>query len=300
MERNFFMLHEYIVYVPYERVDEYVEKLNAVDIFNVYYETPIEVEADRNGYTFFEKNVEQIPLKIYAEPFEVESLPDAYFELITKALNVSKSEITYKELHEETWQLPFEDIDLENGWVICSPETKEFYKGKKTFIFEPQGAFGTGLHETTQDCLRILLDRDFTNQTVLDLGTGSGILSIAAALRHAKKVEAVDIEPVEREIGYNAELNAVSTINVIQADLLHGNYKSNTSYHLVIINIGGDETIDIVTKHHLLHKGSAAFLISGLVEWNEEGVRKLFEENGYQIAHRMQSNEWVTILFQKS
>jgi ribosomal protein L11 methyltransferase len=293
----YFMLHEYVVHVPYERVDEYVEKLNAVDVFNVYYETPIEVEADSNGYTFFEKNVETIPLKIYAEEFEVENLPDAYFDLISNALNVSKSEITYKELHEETWQLPFEDIDLGNDWVICIPENKALYEGKKILLFEPQGAFGTGLHETTQDCLHMLLEHDFTNQTVLDLGTGSGILSIAAALRCAKKVEAVDIEPVEHEIVYNAELNDVSTIKVIRADLLYGEYEISSPYDLVIINIGGDETINIVTKHELLNKGNTSFLISGLVEWNEEGVRKLFEENGYTIGHRMQSNEWVTILF---
>ena len=74
-------------------------------------------------------------------------------------------------------------------------------------FFTPQGAFGTGLHETTQDILKFIVEEDFEGKSLLDLGTGSGILSIAAGVKGASKIVAVDIRDVEDEVLLNASLN---------------------------------------------------------------------------------------------
>ncbi|SDL89396.1 50S ribosomal protein L11 methyltransferase [Sediminibacillus halophilus] len=294
------MLHEFIVRLATESVDEAIEKLNAFGVYNLYYEPPIEIYQVENGYDYREIEQKYAELKIYAEEDSLPGLPQTYFTRIKQALNVPKEAIRYREVDEQQWNTAFEDIDLENGWVLCYSGSEDKYPNKQVLKFEPQAAFGTGLHETTQDCLRILLSTDLSGQTVLDLGTGSGVLSIAAGLKGAHSLTAVDYEPVEREIRLNAELNNLQQpLQVEKADLLTGDYRIKEHYDLIIINIGAEETRKILDRHLLAEK-SSTFLISGIVEWNVESVVADFHEKGFFIKEKRQANEWVTILFEKT
>lgn len=295
------MLHEFILTIPYKEIDQYTDKLNSVGVYNLYYESPIEIIKVQNGYGYEEKADEQVELKIYASDAEVEGLPEAYFTLLEDTFSVARDEIKYSSGNETAWEqtYEFEDIDLGNDWVIVYPNSTEQYEGKNLLKFDPLAAFGTGLHETTQGCLRMILDSDLTDKTVLDLGTGSGMLTIAASLKGAKKVVAVDYEDVARELYHNAELNGLANdIEVIQADLITGDYQINDTYDVIFINIGANETVKIINRHDLL-KNSDQFIISGLVEWNLDELLALFEKGGFTIRERAQTNEWVTISFER-
>ncbi|MBU8908833.1 50S ribosomal protein L11 methyltransferase [Desertibacillus haloalkaliphilus] len=288
------MLHEFVISVSSDEIEHVIEKLTAAGIINLYYEAPIEVTKVRNGYDFIETNKEIIELKIYGDPEEVPDLPESYFNQLTQVLAIEKSAIHYQKIEVDYSTPAFTDVDLGNGWVIAYPGSDEDYTNKQVLKFDPQAAFGTGLHETTQDCLRMLLARDLNRCDVLDLGTGSGILSVACARRGAKAVTAVDIEPVEREVNHNASLNDISTIQIVQADLFATDFNIDQTYDLIIINIGADETIQLIHKHQLLAKGKS-FLISGIVEWNCEQLRSLFTKAGFVIKDEQQSNEWITL-----
>ncbi|SDJ81550.1 50S ribosomal protein L11 methyltransferase [Sediminibacillus albus] len=293
------MLYEYVVKVPRGRVDEAIEKLNTFGIYNLYYEPPIEIIQVENGYDFQEIEQETVELKIYAEEKELSGLPHTFFPLIEKALQIPQIEIAFRELDDQQWSHSFEDIDLGNGWVLCYSGDDSKYPDKQVMKFEPQAAFGTGLHETTQDCLRILLDKRLEGKSVLDLGTGSGVLTVAAGLRGADKLHAIDYEPVEREIRLNAELNQLSQqLDIDQADLLLGDYRIRQDYDLVIMNIGADETVEILDRHQLAYKTND-FLVSGIVEWNAGRVTEAFQKQGFIIKDKRQSKEWITINFGK-
>lgn len=293
------MLHEFMIKIPYTMADDYIEKLNYEGIYYVSYDTPIEVITTENGYDYKEKPDAMVELKIYAEEGDRPNLPQSYLKLICDLFQLEKDQIAYQLLTEDSWQLPFEDIDLGNGWMICLPERVEQYPEDHCIRFDPQVAFGTGLHGTTQDCLRVILEQDFSGQSVADLGTGSGILGIAAALRGARHVLGIDIEPVEREIQYNASLNGVD-IQVEQQDLLHGNYVLRKDWDWIFINIGGDEALQLLERHGLFSGFQGKLLVSGLVEWNTEKLESLLAEAGYLPIQRLQSNEWVTFLFAKA
>jgi ribosomal protein L11 methyltransferase len=198
----------------------------------------------------------------------------------------------------QEWSQAFEDIELKNGWVIRYSGSNEEYKPETTLHLDPQGAFGTGVHGTTQDCLEVILECDFRGKRVLDLGTGSGILSIAALLKGAQEVIAVDLEPVEREILHHAHLNGVKQIQIVQADLIDGSYRIQDWFDWIFINIGGDEAKMIINRHELLEK-SNHFLVSGLVEWHTEHVTSMFKNAGFSLRKRLQSDEWVTMYFNK-
>lgn len=295
------MLHEFSINVPFNEINEVTDLLNAAGIYNLYYESPIEIIKVQNGYGYEEKEDQLIELKIYASDQEVDHLPEAYYPLLTETLSISKNDITYKSYDETNWDqsYEFEDIDLGNGWVIKYPNSKKEYADKRVLKFDPLAAFGTGLHETTQGCLRMILDKDLTGKTVLDLGTGSGMLAIAASLKGAEKVVAVDYEEVARELYHNAELNHLTNdLQVVQADLITGDYEINETYDLILINIGANETMSIIERHDLL-KNSDDFFISGLVEWHLDELISVFAKGGFSINEKSQTNEWVSIHFRR-
>lgn len=296
------MLYEFIINIPYKTVEQTIDKLNAVGIYNLYYEPPIEIIKIQNGYGYKEREDEHVELKIYASDLEVDQLPDRYFELIKTTLSISKSSIHYICREEASWNqsVEFEDVDLGNDWILVYPNSIEQYTEKNILKFDPLAAFGTGLHETTQDCLRLILNKDLTGKKILDLGTGSGMLTIGASLIGARKIVAVDYEKVENEIYHNAQLNNLTNdIEVVQADLINGDYIISENYDLILINIGADETLSILKKHKLLKK-SNEFIISGLVEWYIDPLVKELTNEGFSIEEKQQTNEWVSIHFSKS
>ena len=206
--------------VKHSEIDSVLNKLISIGLDSTYYDAPYEVTVDSNGYGFFEKENEVADLKVYPIENDKESCL-RHIEEIKKVLNIQDN-IKLSEIKEDNWQQPFEPVDLKNGWVIAEPDDEISYeKGK--INFESQGSFGTGLHETTQDLLRYILEEDFTGLNVLDLGTGSGILSIAAALRNAKHIIALDIRDVTSEVLYNASLNNIQNIDVLVNDVTSKN-----------------------------------------------------------------------------
>ncbi|WP_226529995.1 50S ribosomal protein L11 methyltransferase [Metabacillus niabensis] len=295
------MLHEFSIYVPSNEINEVTDLLNAAGIYNLYYESPIEIIKVQNGYGYEEKEDQLVELKIYASDQEVDHLPEAYYPLLEATLSISRDDITYKTYDETNWEqsYEFEDIDLGNGWIIKYPSSEQEYDDKHVLKFDPLAAFGTGLHETTQGCLRMVLNKELTGKSVLDLGTGSGMLAIAASLKGADKVVAVDYEEVARELYHNAELNDLTNdLQVVQADLITGDYEINEYYDLILINIGANETISIIERHNLL-KNSDDFFISGLVEWHLDDLNNVFAKGGFSIEEKSQTNEWVSIHFKR-
>ncbi|MDZ7543550.1 methyltransferase, partial [Clostridium perfringens] len=143
--------------------------------------------------------------------------------------------------------------------------------------------FGTGLHETTKDLLNIILTKiDLCNKTVLDIGTGSGILSIASAIIGAAKVTALDIRDVKEEVELNASLNGLYNVEVLVGNALTEEVEIKDKYDWIYINIGGEETelfMDFI-KTHLNNNGN--LLVSGLVEWSFDKVKSIVESYGFE------------------
>lgn len=277
--------------MPLSKVDEKIEILQINDIYNVFYESPLEITTDENGYGYIEKESDITTLKV---TFEGEKEDVLEFKNKVSALI---DEVPF-DLYEENYQ--YEDfaiptIDINENWVLASPEEEVTSKNKINFI--SQGAFGTGLHETTQDLLRVILSKDFSNKRVLDIGTGSGILSIATALKGASEVCALDIRDVRDEVELNASLNNISNIKVFVGDVLSGETTIEGEFDWIYINIGGEEThmfMEYIKKHL---KAGGNLLISGLVEWSFDKVKAMVESNGFKMIERHQSNEWITAIF---
>ena len=278
--------------LPYEKLDSTIELLAINDIYNVFYENPLEITTDNYGYGYLEKEDEEIILKVAFEG-EKEGLEN-FKNTLKDILKMEYINIEENNYDYTTYDFPA--IHLDEKYVIASPE--EDFEGKTKINFISQGAFGTGLHETTQDILKLILNElDLRGKSVLDIGTGSGILSIASSIAGASEVVAVDIRDVEDEVMLNASLNNLSNIEVVVGDILENSNLVNKNFDWIFINIGGEETKMFMKyiKEHLNPNGD--ILVSGLVEWSFDEVKENVEGYGFKLVSKHQTNEWVTAIF---
>lgn len=287
-------MYEIILKYKIEAVDSAIEKLQLADVYNVFYETPIAITTTEYGYGYYEKKNEIVDLKIIVESDEEEEL-NRHVDIIKEYLKVDPIEV--KKLDNIKFETSFDPIDLNNGWLIADPSYNE--EGKNKINFVSQGAFGTGLHETTQDCLILILNEDFKNKNVLDIGTGSGILSIAAAIKGSEKVTALDLRDVHEEVEFNASLNGLTNIRVAVGDALTGEVQFDELYDYIFINIGGEETLSFMDFINSHIKEDGMLLVSGLVEWSFENVLDKITKYGYKLEEKKQTNEWCSALLSK-
>lgn len=274
-------------------VDEKIEKLQINDIWDVYYESPLNIITDNWGYDYEENKNELLDLNISFNGARIELDP-----FIKKLEYILKDSVcNVKELNYEYEEVKFPAIEIGESWVLAHPD--EIFENKNKINFISQGAFGTGLHETTKDLLNLILNIDFTDKSVMDIGTGSGILSIATAIKGANNVTAIDIRNVSDEISLNAQLNNLQNIDIKIGNALENDFVINDKFDWIYINIGGEETkmfINYINQHL---KENGMLLVSGLVEWSFESIKTFVEENGYIMENKLQTNEWCTAIFKK-
>ncbi|MGL5351949.1 MAG: 50S ribosomal protein L11 methyltransferase [Clostridium sp.] len=276
-------------------LDDKIELLQINDIFNTFYESPLEITTDDFGYGYLEKENEVIDLKVAFEG-EVSDLEE-FKKQISSLLNTEI--INVEEVNYDYSTFDFPAVHIDDNWVLAG--TDEDFPNKNKICFVPQGAFGTGLHETTQDILRVLLNTlNLKDKTVLDIGTGSGILSIASSIVGASYVTALDIRDVKDEVELNASLNGLYNIDVLVGDVLSSEVTVKDKYDWIYINIGGEETamfMDFI-KSHLCENGK--ILVSGLVTWSYDSVEEKVCSHGFKLLEKHVTNEWVTAIFENT
>lgn len=290
------VIFEVLLRVKNSLINETIEKLEILGVSSTYYDVPYEVTVDDNGYGYFEKEDKEIDLHVY---FYDEDRSEAG-KLVDKIKDEFEIEETLElvEVSEDNWQQSFEPIDLNNGWIIAE---KDYSPNSLNKInFESQGSFGTGLHETTQDLLRYILDRDFQGESVLDLGAGSGILSLAASIKNADRVVALDIRDVTEEVLYNASLNNIDNIEVAISDVTLKTFGVSGKFDVVFINIGGEETLSSMDFINEVLKPNGVLFVSGMVEWSSEKVLDIVKSYGYTLDKSTKTNEWVTAVLIKN
>ena len=256
-----------------QKLYRYIFKLPEEQLLKAYEEFP-------KGFEIVEHSPSgDYVIAVYSEG-ELEKFP---FHL------VRKEEVVYRD-----WREYYKPIPISEKTVIIPPweAAKEKWKDKTAIIIKPGKAFGTGLHETTQLSLRLLEKEELKGKSVLDVGCGSGILSIFAAKRGAKRVTAVDIDPLAvEETKENADLNKVSD----KLEVLRGGPDSvEGTYDVVVANleihIFREVLKDIVPKIGEVGIFSGLFRVEELIEFLQ-----MLKEFGLKPNEVIEKNDWYAV-----
>ncbi len=192
------------------------------------------------------------------------------------------------------WKTYFKPIHV--GQFLIKPTWEEAnpVDGDVVLELDPGMAFGTGTHATTTLCLHALAERVQPGIEVFDLGTGSGILAIAAAKLGAR-VKAVDLDPVAVRVAQeNVEVNRVSdVVEILQGDLgtvLHGRAD------LVVANIIADVILALLSDLPRLLRPKGVFLASGIIENRAVDVEEGLIQAGFKILERREDSGWILLM----
>lgn len=181
--------------------------------------------------------------------------------------------------------------------LVVVPSWEHYEKAPEeiTITMDPGMAFGTGTHDTTRLCMTLLEDTVTPGAKLLDIGTGSGILAIAALLLGASDAVGIDIDEVAvRVAGENAAANGVTAhTQFLCGDLAE---KVNGKFDVITANIVADVIIRFAPDLMRFMTASSRFIASGIIDTREADVRLALESAGLRVLRREGSAGWVALL----
>lgn len=226
-------------------------------------------------------------------------------------LDIGEGSITKSETEDKDWinnwkeffhQFYVDDILIIPSWEEVKPEDQD----KMIIHIDPGTAFGTGMHETTQLCIRQLKKYVTKDTELLDVGTGSGILSIIALKLGAKHAVGTDLDPCA--LSAVEENKEVNRIPAEAFDMMIGNIIDDKAvqdcvgyekYDIVTANILADVLVPLtpVIVHQM--KPGAVYITSGILDVKEQEVRDAVEAAGLTVLEVTRQGEWVSVTAQK-
>ena len=198
----------------------------------------------------------------------------------------------------DNWKKYFKVTEIGDKLVICPSWEKYENSDKAVLRIDPGAAFGTGTHATTSLCLELLEKYVKAGDTVLDVGCGSGILSIAACLLGARNAVGVDIDPTSVKVAKeNAQMNEVEN----KTEYIVGNLaeKVNGRYNIVCANIVADIIIELTANIANYFEDGAVYITSGIIDIRVDEVRSAFDKAGLTVLDEYKKENWYAFALTK-
>ena len=202
----------------------------------------------------------------------------------------------------ETWKTHFKPFTIVPGLVIAPTwEDYEAREDEQVIVMDPGMAFGTGHHETTRLCLQLMSESATVSAggTVLDVGTGTGILAMAASLFGARRVVGIDNDPeAVRAAGANCSFNNLSDRIEISGRNLND---IETVFDLVIANIVHDVLLELSADLARVTGSGGTLLLSGLIDGDQsDNISRCFWERDFELIDKRADGQWCALLFKKA
>lgn len=210
-----------------------------------------------------------------------------------------------REIKEEDWAEAWKKhytvshigkrLVIKPSWLDYAPRADE-----AIIELDPGMAFGTGLHPTTRMCLQAAEGRIRPGMTILDVGTGSGILSIAAARLGAKRILALDPDPIAVETATkNAAINHVEDILRVERGSVEVVPDSHM-YDLVFANILAEIVTELAPALAASLRRGGVLIASGILDYKADGVEDALARAGMKRLEKIQEEDWVTLIGQRT
>ncbi len=258
-----------------------------------------EVGCDSFEYTEYGLKA-YVPQSVY-DGTAVEAVVDAFMipdVKITYEVNEPES----RNWNEEWERTGFEPIVIDGLCTIHASYHEDLPRLKYDIVINPRMAFGSGTHETTSQLVELLLKRDMTGQTVLDMGCGTCILGIAMMMAGADECVAIDIDEdsVVNSLE-NCRLNGMGNVDVRHGDasiLQEETMKGR--FGVIVANIHKNIIINDMPKYAEALRQGGTLLLSGFYTEDIPTVRQRAEELGLSVVHTQSRNNWAVVAMAKN
>ena len=234
----------------------------------------------------------------------IDAIKLAINNLVSYDINIGANVVTISEVDEEDWATAwkkyYHPVKISQRFTIVPTwETYETVSSDELIIeLDPGMAFGTGTHPTTVMSLQALEKTVKPGQLVIDVGTGSGVLAIGAALLGASHVHALDLDDVAVTAAKaNVTLNGVQDrTTVVQGNLLDAIKEPGD---VVVANILAEIIISFTDDAFQVVKPGGHYITSGIIAPKKNDVKEALEASGFVIEDVMMMEDWVTIISKK-
>ncbi|RMA57829.1 50S ribosomal protein L11 methyltransferase [Ulvibacter antarcticus] len=246
------------------------------------------------GFESFVENEEGVKAYIQKDEWKKEMLNDIQI-LASEEFTI---DFTFSEIEQVNWNAEweknFEAIEVDGKCIVRAP-FHEKANLPYEIVIEPKMSFGTGHHETTFMMLQHILENDFKDKHVLDMGCGTAVLAILAEMRGANKLDAIDIDPWCFENSEeNVERNNCKHITVGLGD---ASLLSEKKYDVIIANINRNILLnDMATYRACLEKGGELYL-SGFYTEDLPIITECCNKLGFTYVDNKERNNWVAAKF---
>lgn len=210
-------------------------------------------------------------------------------------------EVNYRAIKDknwnEEWEKNFSPVKVGDECIIRAP----FHEVNESFpheiIIEPKMSFGTGHHATTDLMIQEILPLDFSNKKVLDMGCGTGILSILASQKNAKEIWAIDND----EWAYNNSKENIEKNEVKDVNLLLGDARviPDITFDIILANINRNILLSDIPAYSKHIKKNGILILSGIYSNDLNAIRERAEKQKFQLDHKNIKDHWITVYFTK-
>lgn len=231
----------------------------------------------------------------------VEAIKDAINNLILFNIDIGRNNVTISEVNEEEWATAwkkyYNPVKISKRFTIVPTWENYTPVSSDELIIEldPGMAFGTGTHPTTVMCVQALEQTVNEGDQVIDVGTGTGVLSIAAAMLGSKSVTALDLDEVAvQSAKINIKLNKVNElVTVAQNNLLDG---IDGPADIVVANILAEVIMRFTDDVAKVVKKDGYFIASGIIQQKRDEVKANIVQAGFTIEETLVMEDWVAFI----
>ena len=256
-------------------------------------EEPVDLLGPEEGFAVREG--EPVALRVYLPASELGAV---LTQRLRDALaDFAEVELTARPLYEQDWAVSWREFfgPVEAGRIAIVPSWVEYEPAPDQLIvrLDPGQAFGTGHHETTRLCLAALDRTVQAGAHVLDIGSGSGILSIAAVKLGAARVDAFEIDPIAADVARaNCEANGAS-----ERVTVHGGFPAEDVLpaDLAVVNVSARADIELAGALAGALKPSGRLIASGFLTSDRDDVLAAFTEHGLKLTGEREEHEWALL-----
>jgi ribosomal protein L11 methyltransferase len=250
------------------------------------------------GFESFVETDEGLDAYIIESDFEEQAIKELVAKYEPQTAIVYELSSLEKRNWNAEWERDYEPIEVADQVRVRASFHQPEARFRYDIVINPKMSFGTGHHETTAMMMEQQLGFDFTGKTVLDVGSGTGILAILAAKMGAVSVVAFDIEEWAVENAReNAELNDCPQVTVFQGTI--ADVDPTERYDIVLANINRNVLLAEIPIYTNLMPETGKLVVSGFYEHDAPDIEQKAHESGLTTIQKLAKNQWTSLAFSK-